>query len=101
VADGWNVWWQKRGDETLSLLLWAVWNPIGPVPLDEYAGYTARIVSVLRRAYDADQELSPPGTEIGDGDGGAGPESPLRRQHPAGQGGTTCRNGVLQCVAHG
>ena len=59
MADRWNDWWRKGGEDRLSLLLWAVWNPIGPVPLDEYANYTGQVVSVLRQAYDADpQSLS-------------------------------------------
>jgi hypothetical protein len=45
----------ERGDERLSLLLWAVWNPIGPVPLDEYASYTGQVASVLRRGHEAEE----------------------------------------------
>ncbi|HEY2742888.1 MAG TPA: hypothetical protein VGI69_11995 [Gaiellaceae bacterium] len=67
MADEWADWWRKRGDERLSLLLWAVWNPIGPVPLNEYANYTGQVVSVLRRAYDDGQELWPSGSTWGDG----------------------------------
>ena len=61
MADAWKDWWRKRGDERLSLLLWALWNPIGPVPLDEYDNYTGQVVNVLRKAYEADAELSPAG----------------------------------------
>jgi hypothetical protein len=60
VADEWNRWWRAGGEGRLSLLLWAVWNPIGPVPLDEYANYTGRVVAVLRRAREADSEIVPP-----------------------------------------
>jgi hypothetical protein len=57
VADAWKDWWRKRGEERLSLLLWALWNPIGPVPPDEYDNYTGRVVSVLRKAYEADIDV--------------------------------------------
>jgi hypothetical protein len=57
-ADAWSDWWRKRGEERLTLLLWAVWNPIGPVPLDEYESYTGEVVAVLRRREDADRELT-------------------------------------------
>jgi hypothetical protein len=53
--EDWNDWWRRRGDERLSLLLWAVWNPIGPVPLDEYASYTDQVASLLRRGYEAEE----------------------------------------------
>jgi hypothetical protein len=66
VAGAWNDWWRKRGDDRLALLLWAVWNPIGPVPLDEYENYTGRVVGVLRKALDTDRELSPPGADTDD-----------------------------------
>lgn len=58
MADRWNEWWRKGGEDRLSLLLWAVWNPIGPVPLDEYANYTGQVASVLRQAYDAEPQSS-------------------------------------------
>ena len=66
MAEEWADWWRKRGDERLSLLLWAVWNPIGPVPLDEYANYTGQVVQLLQQAYDSDEELWPPGTDLTD-----------------------------------
>ena len=36
----WRDWWKARGEEHLTLLLWGVWNPIGPVSLDEYESYS-------------------------------------------------------------
>jgi hypothetical protein len=60
MSDDWNDWWRERGDDRLSLLLWAVWNPIGPVPLDEYEAYTGKVISVLKEAHQADLELLPP-----------------------------------------
>jgi hypothetical protein len=50
TSDEWARWWKSRGDRDLALLLWAVWNPIGPVPLDEYASYGATIAGALRKA---------------------------------------------------
>ena len=41
-------------------------EPIGPVPLDEYANYTGHVVSVLRRAREPDLELLSPGRELDD-----------------------------------
>jgi hypothetical protein len=66
MPGSWSDWWRKRGDERLALLLWAVWNPIGPVPLDEYESYTGQVATVLRRARDGDRELSPPGADLDD-----------------------------------
>jgi hypothetical protein len=57
MSDDWNDWWRKRGDDRLSLLLWALWNPIGIVPLDEYKSYTGQVVSVLKDGHQADLEL--------------------------------------------
>jgi len=54
MSDDWNDWWRKRGDDRLSLLLWALWNPIGIVPLDEYKSYTGQVVSVLKDGHQAD-----------------------------------------------
>lgn len=48
------------------MLLWAVWNPIGPVPLDEYDGCSGQVVSVMRRAADADRELTASAPTISD-----------------------------------
>jgi hypothetical protein len=66
MTDNWKDWWRRRGDDRLSLLLWAVWNPIGPVPLDEYESYTAQVVRVLKEARQADLELLPIGREPDD-----------------------------------
>ncbi len=38
--------------------MWALWNPIGFVPLDEYSWYCEPVVQALREAADADAELS-------------------------------------------
>jgi hypothetical protein len=65
-VDRWNDWWKHHGDERLTLLLWAVWNPIGAVPLDEYENYTGRVVTVLHKAREADQELLGSGDDLDD-----------------------------------
>jgi hypothetical protein len=57
VTDGWKDWWRTQGDDRLSLLLWAIWNPIGLVPLDEYEDYTGQVVEVLNAAHQADLQL--------------------------------------------
>jgi hypothetical protein len=36
----------------LSILLWAVWDPIGDVPLDEYDGYAPSLLSELLQEED-------------------------------------------------
>ena len=46
------------GARSLSLPLWALWNPIGPVPLDEYRSYSGSLVTILQKAQAADQELT-------------------------------------------
>jgi hypothetical protein len=74
VAEAWREWWRQRGEERLSLLLWAVWNPIGPAPLDEYEDYTGEVVRVLEKAHVADEELSPPGSD---------PDDAIQRQRNA------------------
>ena len=66
MTDSWKDWWRKRGDDRLTLLLWAVWNPIGPVPLDEYENYAGQVVRVLHDAHKADLELLPAGAEPDD-----------------------------------
>ncbi len=86
MAMNWNDWWRKHGDERLSLLLWAVWNPIGPVPLDEYENYTGQVVSVLRNAHDRDQELFALGDELTDA---------VQRQRNAGRASATEELGAL------
>jgi hypothetical protein len=66
MSDQWNEWWRRRGEERLALLLWAVWNPIGPVPLDEYDSYTGQVASILRKAHDADVGVISGDGEISD-----------------------------------
>jgi hypothetical protein len=60
----WDRWWEERGRACLELLLWALWDPIGGVPLDEYKYYCEPVVQVLREAAHADAELA--GTELPD-----------------------------------
>ena len=43
-------WRESRGE--LSLLLWAVWNPIGSVPLDEYELYAPGVWRLLAEGAD-------------------------------------------------
>ena len=43
-------WREFRGE--LSLLLWAVWNPIGYCPLDEYESYVPGVWRVLAEGAD-------------------------------------------------
>jgi hypothetical protein len=54
----WEGWWESRGRATLELLLWAVWDPIGGVPLDEYSLYCDPVVQLLRQAGEADAPLA-------------------------------------------
>jgi hypothetical protein len=43
-------WWRNAGEAQLSLLLWAVWDPLGAgVPLDEYENYAGPLFSLLER----------------------------------------------------
>jgi DNA-directed RNA polymerase specialized sigma24 family protein len=58
MNNDWRDWWRRHGDERRTLLLWAVWNPIGPVPLDEYESYTGPVAAVLHRTHRADLELT-------------------------------------------
>jgi hypothetical protein len=73
MGEEWTEWWRRRGEERLTLLLWAVWNPIGPVPLDEYESYAGPVATVLRRGHESDLELS--------GDGNRVTESVQRRRN--------------------
>ncbi|HEX4526283.1 MAG TPA: hypothetical protein VH108_06020 [Gaiellaceae bacterium] len=66
MTDAWKDWWRRRGQDRLSLLLWAVWNPIGPVPLDEYTSYTGTVVTILPKAHAADQNLTGGGNDFSD-----------------------------------
>jgi hypothetical protein len=56
-ASEWDTWWTGRGEPQLTLLLWAVWNPIGTCPPDEYSSYSSRVVEVLREQHEADLPL--------------------------------------------
>jgi hypothetical protein len=56
-ADDWESWWTTRGEAQVTLLLWAVWNPIGTCPPDEYDHYSPRVVEPLREAHEADLPL--------------------------------------------
>jgi hypothetical protein len=57
-ANEWDSWWKSRGEPQLTLLLWAVWNPIGTCPPDEYSSYSLRVVAVLRKQHEADLPLA-------------------------------------------
>ena len=50
----WNDWWNTRGERQLTLLLWAVWNPIGTCPPGEYESYSPRVAELLRQEHEAD-----------------------------------------------
>ena len=54
----WDRWWRSAGNRDLTLLLWAVWNPIGTCPLDEYADYAPTVARILREAHEADLPLA-------------------------------------------
>lgn len=56
--DAWKRWWNERGEERLTLLLWALWNPTGPVALDEYASYAGPVASILRSSREEDPRFS-------------------------------------------
>jgi len=45
--DEWTEWWETRGHERLSLVLWAAWDPIGAPPLDEYDRHAVRLGEYL------------------------------------------------------
>jgi hypothetical protein len=54
----WSRWWQRRGAEQLSLILWAAWDPIGAgVPRDEYDGQALTLGRELREGRNA-QEIA-------------------------------------------
>ena len=55
----WRFWWTRRGESQLTLLLWAVWNPIGTCPPNEYDIYSLRIAELLRKEHEADAFLAP------------------------------------------
>jgi hypothetical protein len=55
---GWEEWWTRDGERKLELLLWALWDPIGSVPLDEYSSYCGSVVKLLRERHQADAHLA-------------------------------------------
>jgi hypothetical protein len=44
-----ETWWQDAGEAELRLILWAAWEPIGPVPRDEYDWYLPRLWLLLQQ----------------------------------------------------
>lgn len=54
----WRFWWTRRGESQLTLLLWAVWNPVGTCPPDEYEDYSLRVAELMREEYEADKPLA-------------------------------------------
>jgi hypothetical protein len=57
VDEAWQTWWRSRGEEHLTLLLWAIWNPIGPVPLDEYESYAPPVARILAESEAEDRRF--------------------------------------------
>ena len=52
----WSRWWQRRGADQLSLILWAAWDPIGAgVPRDEYDGQALGLAKELRQGRNIDE----------------------------------------------
>jgi hypothetical protein len=58
MEESWASWWEGRGRAQLELLLWALWDPIGTVPLDEYKSYCDPVVQVLRELNETDAPLA-------------------------------------------
>jgi len=54
----WAEWWRDRGESQLTLLLWALWNPIGTCPPDEYGSFSSPVGAVLREAHGEDAPLA-------------------------------------------
>jgi hypothetical protein len=69
----WAVWWKRQGEEELSLILWAAWDPIGGVPRDEYETYASQVASRLRAGATPDEIAAFLG-EIRTGSIGLGPD---------------------------
>jgi hypothetical protein len=55
TASEWGDWWKRRGKHELALLLWALWDPIGGVPLSEYVDYCDSLGGRLRAGASADE----------------------------------------------
>jgi hypothetical protein len=52
----WTAWWKRRGLDQLSLILWAVWDPIGgDVPTDEYVSYAPHVIGMLHDGRSEDE----------------------------------------------
>lgn len=52
----WARWWRTRGAREATLILWALWDPIGcGVPPDEYESYPDRLAGLLRDRAPADE----------------------------------------------
>lgn len=47
-APEWKEWWSSIGQRELRLILWALLDPIGNVPRDEYDSYVPRLWDLLR-----------------------------------------------------
>jgi hypothetical protein len=47
TATEWRDFWRTRGERELRLLLWAAWDPVGDVPVDEYDALAARVATLL------------------------------------------------------
>jgi hypothetical protein len=59
VGEAWQTWWKSRGEEHLTLLLWAVWDPVGALSLDEYASYAPAVARILFEHHQEDSAISP------------------------------------------
>jgi hypothetical protein len=57
-SKAWDDRWHSRGEGQLTLLLWALWNPIGTCPPDEYASYSPAVAAILREEREMDSPLA-------------------------------------------
>jgi hypothetical protein len=46
-ASEWRDFWSSGGARELTLLLWAVWDPIGGGPVGDYTDYATRVATLL------------------------------------------------------
>ena len=51
----WTAWWKRSGHAQLSLILWAVWDPIGDVPPSEYESYSPHVAGMLHDGRSEDE----------------------------------------------
>jgi hypothetical protein len=51
----WAEWWGSRGARELSLLLWALWDPLGHAPVDEYEKHALPLAQLLREGEPAEE----------------------------------------------